>query len=110
MRCVNVNVNNLHCVQLSEWDLHGFHRICRYLQMDVPCACGAGYPQLSTFSENFWIVCTTHVPLQLCWLSAVSVLSLGVCENRDGWLVAWGLCGCMLIRFSAVWLLPFTLL
>ena len=38
------------------------------------------------------------------------VLSLGVCENRDGWLVAWGLCGCMLIRFSAVWLLPFTLL
>ena len=26
------------------------------------------------------------------------------------WLVAWGLCGCMLIRFSAVWLLPFTLL
>ena len=36
--------------------------------------------------------------------------SLGMCENRDGWLVAWGLCGCMLIRFSAVWLLPFTLL
>ena len=35
---------------------------------------------------------------------------MGVCENRDGWLVAWGLCGCMLIRFSAVWLLPFTLL
>ena len=34
----------------------------------------------------------------------------GVCENRDGWLVAWGLCGCMLISFSAVWLLPFTLL
>ena len=22
-----------------------------------------------------------------------SVLSLGVCENRDGWLVAWGFCG-----------------
>ena len=38
------------------------------------------------------------------------VLSLGVCENRDGWLVAWGLCGCMPIRFPAVWLLPFTLL
>ena len=37
------------------------------------------------------------------------MLSVGVCENRDGWLVAWGLCGCMLIRFSAVWLLPFTL-
>ena len=43
-------------------------------------------------------------------LCAESVLSLGVCENRDGWLVAWGLCGCMLIRFSPVWLLPFTLL
>ena len=33
-----------------------------------------------------------------------------MCENRDGWLVAWGLCRCMLIRFSTVWLLPFTLL
>ena len=22
-----------------------------------------------------------------------------MCENRDGWLVAWGLCGCILIRF-----------
>ena len=39
------------------------------------------------------------------WLCAESVLSLG-----DGWLVAWGLCGSMLIRFSTVWLLPFTLL
>ena len=39
-----------------------------------------------------------------------SVLSLCVCENRDGWLVACGLCGCMLILFSAVWLVPFTLL
>ena len=29
-------------------------------------------------------------------------MSLCVCENRDGWLVAWGLCGCMLIGFSAV--------
>ena len=30
----------------------------------------------------------------------------------DGWLVAWGLCGCgcVLICFSPVWLLPFTLL
>ena len=46
----------------------------------------------------------------LCWLFAESVLSLGVCEDCDGWLVAWGLCGCMLIRFSVVWLLPFTLL
>ena len=27
------------------------------------------------------------------WLCAESVLSLGVCENCDGWLVAWGLCG-----------------
>ena len=44
------------------------------------------------------------------WLCAESVLSLGVRENRDGWLVAWGLCGSMLIRFSTVWLLPFTLL
>ena len=37
---------------------------------------------------------------------------LSVCENSDGWLVAWGLCECMLIRFSTVWLLPkaFTLL
>ena len=26
-------------------------------------------------------------------------MSLCVCENRDGWLVAWGLCGCMLIHF-----------
>ena len=26
-------------------------------------------------------------------LSAESVLSLSVCENRDGWLVAWGFCG-----------------
>ena len=30
-----------------------------------------------------------------------------MCENRDGWLVAWGLWGCMLIRFPTVWLLPF---
>ena len=43
-------------------------------------------------------------------MCAESVLSLGVCENRDGWLVERGLYGCMLIHFSAVWLLPFTLL
>ena len=36
--------------------------------------------------------------------------SLCVCEKRDGWLVAWGLCECMLIRSSIVWLLPSTLL
>ena len=23
----------------------------------------------------------------------LSMLSVGVCENRDGWLVAWGFCG-----------------
>ena len=38
------------------------------------------------------------------------LLGLYVCDNRDGWLVAWGLCGCMLSRFSTVWLLLFTLL
>ena len=37
------------------------------------------------------------------------VVRLCVCENRDGWLVAWDLCGCMLICFSTVWLLRFTL-
>ena len=31
-------------------------------------------------------------------------------ENSDGWLVAWGLCECMLVSSFAVWLLPFTLL
>ena len=46
----------------------------------------------------------------LCCWCAESVLSLGVCEKRDGWLVAWGMCGCMLIRFSAVWRLPLTIL
>ena len=25
-----------------------------------------------------------------------------MCEKRDGWLVAWGLCGFMLIRLSTV--------
>ena len=30
-------------------------------------------------------------------------------DSNDGWLVAWDLCGSMLIRFSTVWLLPFTL-
>ena len=44
------------------------------------------------------------------FMHAEPLLILGVCENRDGWLVAWGLCGSMLIRFSTVWLLPFTLL
>ena len=46
----------------------------------------------------------------LCWLCGECVLGLYVCDNRDGWLVAWGLCGCMLGRFSTMWLLPFTLL
>ena len=35
---------------------------------------------------------------------------LCVCETSDGWLVAWGLCECVLLRSSAVWLLPVTLL
>ena len=48
--------------------------------------------------------------LVVCRVCAVSVLSLGVCETRDGWLAAWSLCGWMLLRFSTVWLLPFTLL
>ena len=43
-------------------------------------------------------------------MTAVGIQMACVCENRVGWLVAWGLCGRMLIRFSAVWLLPFTLL
>ena len=46
----------------------------------------------------------------LCQNCAASVLSVGVCENRDGWLVAWGFCGLLAFRFSTVWLLPFTLL
>ena len=43
-------------------------------------------------------------------VSAASMLSLSVCETRDGWLVAWGFCGWITFRFSTVWLLPFTLL
>ena len=31
-------------------------------------------------------------------------------EKSDGWLTAWGLCECMLIRSSTEWLLPFALL
>ena len=31
--------------------------------------------------------------LVVCCVCAESVLSLGVCENRNGWLVAWGFCG-----------------
>ena len=46
----------------------------------------------------------------LCRLCGECVLGLYVCDNRDGWLVAWGLCGCMMSRSSTVWLLPFTLL
>ena len=38
----------------------------------------------------------------LCCFCGESVLYLCVCVNRDGWLVAWRLCGCMLIRFSTV--------
>ena len=43
-------------------------------------------------------------------VAVLVVLRLCVCDNRDGWLVAWGLCGCMLSCFSTVWFLPFTLL
>ena len=42
--------------------------------------------------------------------SCASLRGLYVCDNCDGWLAAWGLCGCMLSRFSTAWLLPFTLL
>ena len=31
-------------------------------------------------------------------------------KRSGGWLVAWGLCEGMLVRSSAVWLLPFTFL
>ena len=43
----------------------------------------------------------------LCWLCGECVLGLDlcVCDNRNGWLVAWGLLGGMLSRFSTVWLL-----
>ena len=34
------------------------------------------------------------------------MLGLRVCDNRDGWLVFMGWCGCVLSRFSTVWLLP----
>ena len=34
------------------------------------------------------------------------MLSQCVCENRDVWLAAWGLCGRVLIRFTTAWLLP----
>ena len=55
--------------------------------------------------------CYTHRSWpQLTAECGESVLSLCVCENRDGWLVAWGLCGCVLIRFTTAWLLPFALL
>ena len=37
-------------------------------------------------------------------------VKLCVRDNSDGWLVVWGLLYCMLVRSSAVWLLPFTLL
>ena len=41
---------------------------------------------------------------------ASCAMKLCVRENGEGWLVAWGLCECTLIRSSAVWLLPFTIL
>ena len=48
-----------------------------------------------------WDMCMGHCQW-LCYLCGEFVLSLCVCEIRDGWLDAWGLCGCMLIRFSTV--------
>ena len=73
----------------------------------MTCTSNVYHEKSIRFRDNDFI--TRHQPTFHVWLCAESVLSLGVCENRDGWLVAWGLCGCMLIRFSAVWLLPFTL-
>ena len=36
---------------------------------------------------------------------------LSMCESTDGWLVAWGMCGRLLVLSSTLWLLfPFTLL
>ena len=40
---------------------------------------------------------------------AIHAVRLCVRDNSDGWLVAWGLRECMLIRSYTVWLLPFTL-
>ena len=56
--------------------------------------------------------------LMSCWDMCVvrfrgcasCVVKLCVFENRDGWLVSWALCESMLIRYSAVLFLPFTLL
>ena len=39
---------------------------------------------------------------------ASCAVRLCVCEKSDGWLVAWGLCECMLMRSPMVWLLTFT--
>ena len=44
------------------------------------------------------------------WAREPLNLSMRTFKTQLGWLVAWGLCGCMLSRFSTVWLLPFTLL
>ena len=38
-------------------------------------------------------------------------VTLCVCDSdHAGWLVAWGLCECTLVRSSTVWLFPFTVL
>ena len=63
---------------------------------------GAFVPQL---------LCTNiqNVLLEQCGTaSSLSLSLLHHCGNRDGWLVAWDLRGFMLIRFSTVWLIPFT--
>jgi len=54
---------------------------------------------------SYWDMCMGQFSW-LCYSCSEAVL----CENSDGWLVAWGQCECMLLLSSAVWLLPFTLL
>ena len=56
-------------------------------------------PVLCTSCQQFQITVQLCGCTQVCRVCAESVLSLGVCENRGGWLVARGLYGCMLVRF-----------
>ena len=52
--------------------------------------------------------CVHNVPVNGvsgCFSCAVGLCA---CENSDGRLVAWASCGCVLIRSSTLWLLPFT--
>ena len=59
--------------------------------------------------------CVRHAYVTVCFPqpavpTATCAVRLCVCEKRDCWLVAWGMCGRMLTRSSTVWLPPFTLL